>query len=72
MILRELQGYLAQHQAVSLADLMNHFHCDGDLLRLMLKKLIRKGRVRQLPSGQRCGECHHCDPTQFEWYQFIR
>ncbi len=67
MILSELQQYLSDRQRVSMSDLQLHFHSDAELLRDMLNRLIRKGRV-QLESGQKCGGCHSCAPETIEFY----
>lgn len=71
MILRDLQGYLAEQHSASLSDLATHFHTDADTVRPMLRRLVRKGRVRQLPSPPKCGECCQCDRTIFEIYEWV-
>jgi putative ferrous iron transport protein C len=71
MILSELQAFLAQHKRASLADLELHFHMDGDALRGMLNRLIRKGRVQKMAEGKKCGGCHSCDANSLEFYEWI-
>ncbi len=42
MILSELQQFISQNKRASIADLKIHFRMDGDALRGMLNRLIRK------------------------------
>ena len=62
MILKELQDFVLDSHRVSLAEMELHFHIDGDALRQMLSKLIKKGRVRQLPISHKCDGCTFCNP----------
>ncbi|ABA24882.1 conserved hypothetical protein (plasmid) [Trichormus variabilis ATCC 29413] len=71
MILSELQQFLTQHKKASLADMQLHFRMDGDALRGMLSKLIRKGRVRKMEDGKKCGGCHSCEPEAIEFYEWV-
>ncbi len=71
MILSELQQFLAQHKKASLADLELHFRIDADALRGMLNRLIRKGRVRKMADGKKCGGCHSCAPEAIEFYEWV-
>ncbi len=71
MILSELQQFLAQHKKASLADLELHFRIDADALRGMLNRLIRKGRVRKMADGKKCGGCHSCAPEMIEFYEWV-
>ncbi|WP_016952635.1 FeoC-like transcriptional regulator [Anabaena sp. PCC 7108] len=71
MILNELQNFLSQHKKASLADMQLHFRIDGNALRGMLSKLIRKGRVRKMEDGKKCGGCHSCDPSAIEFYEWL-
>ncbi|MBK4730532.1 FeoC-like transcriptional regulator [Oxynema sp. CENA135] len=71
MILRDLQVYLAEQHTASLAQLSTHFHVEAAALEPMLKKLVRKGRVRQLPPPKPCGECTQCDRTVFDVYEWV-
>ncbi len=71
MILRELQDLILNHHRVSLAEMELHFHIDGDALRQMLNKLIKKGRVRKLPISHKCHDCTCCSPEIIEFYEWI-
>ena len=46
------------------------FGVEPDALRGMLNRLIRKGRVRRLPSPQLCGGCRICAPEALEFYEW--
>ncbi len=70
MILSELQQYVSDRKRVSMSDLQLHFRTDAELLRDMLDRLIRKGRVR-LESGKKCGGCHSCAPEAIEFYEWL-
>lgn len=70
MILSELQQYVSVHKRVSMADLQLHFRSDAEVLRDMLNRLIRKGRIR-LESGQKCGGCHSCASEAIEFYEWL-
>lgn len=70
MILTEIQSYIFQHKKVSLADLELHFHIDGDALRGMLHRLVRKGRVQRI-EGEKCGGCHSCAEDAIEFYEWV-
>lgn len=69
MILSQLGAYLAERRCVSLRDLEYRFEIDADALRGMLGHWQRKGRLRRLDAGSRCGGCSGCDhaPEMYEW-----
>ena len=71
MILRELQEFVLDSHRVSLAELELHFHMDGDPLRQMLKKLIKKGRVIKVSNSHKCHGCTSCDPDTMEFYEWV-
>jgi putative ferrous iron transport protein C len=71
MILSELQQFISQHKKASLADLKLHFRMDDDALRSMLNRLIRKGRVKKMEEGKKCGGCHSCADDAIEFYQWV-
>lgn len=71
MILSQLQSYLSEHDRASLAELRIHFHTDAEALRPMLKRLMSKGRVRQLPSASKCSGCCTCSEESLELYEWI-
>jgi ferredoxin len=71
MILKELQNFVLKHHRVSLAELELHFQMDADALRQMLKKLIQKRRVRQLPMPEKCDGCTFCNLHAIEFYEWI-
>lgn len=72
MILSELRSYLADNRRAALIDLQHRFAVDADALRGMLSVLERKGRVRKLPAGTRCGGgCSQCDPASVEIYEWL-
>ena len=71
MILNEVQNFLSQKKKASLADMQLHFRMDGNALRGMLNKLIRKGRVRKMEDGKKCGGCHSCESEAIEFYEWV-
>ncbi|MDJ0742125.1 MAG: FeoC-like transcriptional regulator [Xenococcaceae cyanobacterium MO_167.B27] len=71
MILKELQDFVLDYHRVSLAEMELHFHMDGDALRQMLLKLIKKGRVRKLPIPDKCHGCTFCNPDTIEFYEWV-
>ena len=71
MILKELQEFVLDYHRVSLAEMELHFHMDGDALRQMLSKLIKKGRVRKLPIPDKCHGCTFCKPDTTEFYEWV-
>ena len=71
MILKELQDFVLDYHRVSLAEMELHFHMDGGALRQMLSKLIKKGRVRQLPIPDKCHGCTFCNPDAIEFYEWV-
>jgi len=71
MILSDLTNYLAAHRRAALLDISHRLDSDPQALRMMLALLERKGRVRKLPSGTRCGGgCTKCDPAAVEIYEW--
>ncbi|MBS0015496.1 MAG: FeoC-like transcriptional regulator [Arthrospira sp. SH-MAG29] len=70
MLLQQLQNHLRNHGRVSLAELEHQMKIDAETLRLMLGKLIRKGRVCKV-EGKACGGCHSCPPEAIEFYEWI-
>ncbi len=71
MILKELQEFVLDYHRVSLAEMELHFHMDGDALRQMLSKLIKKGRVRKVPIPDKCHGCTFCNPDTIEFYEWV-
>ena len=71
MILKELQEFILNYRRVSLAEMESHFHVDGDALRQMLWKLIKKGRVRKSEDAQKCHGCTSCHPDTTEFYEWV-
>lgn len=71
MILKELQNFVFDSHCASLAEMELHFQIDGDALRQMLNKLIRKGRVRKLPTSEKCHGCTSCDSRTTEFYEWV-
>ena len=71
MILKEIQDFVLDYHRVSLAEMELHFHMDGDALRQMLSKLIKKGRVRRLPIPDKCHGCTFCNPDTIEFYEWV-
>jgi hypothetical protein len=71
MILKELQEFVLEYHRVSLAEMELHFHMDGDALRHMLEKLVRKGRVQKLPIPEQCHGCTFCNPDTIEFYEWV-
>lgn len=71
MILTEIQNFLINYHRVSLAEMERHFHMDGDALRQMLNKLIKKGRVRKLSKAEKCHSCTSCHPETLEFYEWV-
>ncbi|MGF1480583.1 MAG: FeoC-like transcriptional regulator [Cyanophyceae cyanobacterium] len=71
MILKELQDFVLDYHRVSLAEMELHFHIDGDALRHMLNKLIYKGRVRKVPTPEKCHGCTFCNPDTIEFYEWV-
>ncbi|MDJ0673840.1 MAG: FeoC-like transcriptional regulator [Calothrix sp. MO_167.B42] len=71
MILRELQEFILNYHRVSLREMELHFRMDGDALRQMLNKLIKKGRVRKLPASHKCHGCTSCNPDTNEFYEWV-
>ncbi|MCU0535233.1 MAG: FeoC-like transcriptional regulator [Hydrococcus sp. Prado102] len=71
MILTEIQDFIGKSQQVSLADMKLHFHMDEGTLRPMLKKLVRKGRIRQLPIAKKCDCCTSCHSDTLELYEWV-
>jgi hypothetical protein len=71
MILKELQNYILNKNCVSLAEMKQHFGIDGDALKPMLDKLIKKGRVKKLPTAEKCHSCTGCDHATLEFYEWV-
>lgn len=71
MILKELQGFLRERKKVSIQDIKFHFRMDGNALRAMLDKLIRKGRVCRIEFTKKCAGCGCCDSETMELYEWV-
>ena len=71
MILSELQQFISQNKRSSIADLKIHFRMDGDALRGMLNRLIRKGRISKMEEAKKCGGCHSCGDDATEIYVWV-
>ena len=81
MTLSELRDYLSVRGTTSLADMAMRFDTDPEVLRPMLARFERKGRVvhRQRPEAQAggcagCASCatvDRCDSAAFELYEWV-
>jgi putative ferrous iron transport protein C len=71
MILTEIQDFIGNYRQVSLAEMKLHFHMDEGTLRPMLKKLVKKGRIRQLPIPEKCDGCICCHSDAIELYEWV-
>ena len=81
MILSELRDYLAVRGTASLADMALRFDTDPEVLRPMLARFERKGRVvhRRRPEAaaggctgcESCASVDRCDSAAFEIYEWI-
>ena len=71
MILSEIQNFIKQQGKTSIAELEMKFKIDSSALRGMLDKLIRKGRIKKMGEGQKCGGCKSCAPDAIEFYEWV-
>ncbi|MGB8685815.1 MAG: FeoC-like transcriptional regulator [Microcoleus sp.] len=71
MILSDIQKFIADNKRASIADLKIHFRMDGDALRGMLNRLIRKGRISKMEEAKKCGGCHSCGDDATEIYVWV-
>ncbi len=72
MVLSDLQRYLDERSCASLSDMSIHFGIQPHAVIGMLDVLIRKGRVRRVPPGDRCGGCDGCMTPNIDIYEVIR
>lgn len=71
MILQDIQDFIHASHRVSLAEMEQHFHIEGQALQAMIRKLIRKGRVRQAPVPSKCHGCTFCDDHTLTFYEWV-
>jgi len=72
MILARVENHLRQSKRASLTDLAEVLDTHPEALRSMLDMLVRKGRIRRLPSGTACGGgCSKCKPETVELFEWI-
>jgi putative ferrous iron transport protein C len=69
-MLRDIQTYIGHHRTVTMADLALHFHIDEQAIQPMMAKLMRKGRIRQLPMPDKCGGCSCCSESSLQLYEW--
>ncbi|MEG4282342.1 FeoC-like transcriptional regulator [Microcoleus sp. A006_D1] len=71
MILSDIQQFISENKRASIADLKLHFRMDGDALRGMLNRLMRKGRISKMAEAKKCGGCHSCADDATEIYVWV-
>ena len=71
MDLQELQNFVFDFGRVSLAEIELCFQANGDTIRPMLERLIKKGRVQRSPLDEKCQTCQKCEPDELEFYEWI-
>jgi putative ferrous iron transport protein C len=72
MLLIKLKKHLQDNHFVSLFELMAAFNIDPDVLREMLKLLIRKNIIRLRNKTNQCGStCFKCNPFVTEIYEWV-
>jgi hypothetical protein len=69
MLLEEIQNHIQQKGCASLAQLEMHFDIEAHALEGMLAHLIRKGRIQQLPTPERCHGCTSCSTASLQFYE---
>ncbi len=71
MILK-LCALLSQSGELPLKELAESLNLPPEIVRAMLERLIRAGKVKRLPSGTLCrGGCRNCAPETLEIYRWI-
>ena len=71
MILARVESHLRERKRASLTDLAEVLDTHHKALRSMLDLLVRKGRIRRLPSGTTCGGgCNKCKPETVELFEY--
>ncbi len=71
MSLLALKQHLQEVKMASLGKIAEHFKCDADLMRDMLKHWVRKGCVRQFSKTPGCGkQCGQCKISEYEIYEW--
>lgn len=72
MNLTDLKRYLQQHTLLSLANLVDYFQVDPELLRHMLQRWERKGCIRKSLKTSACQtKCAQCSPLVVEMYEWV-
>lgn len=72
MLLIKLKQYVKANRLVSLFELITRFNIEPDVLREMLKLLIRKGIVQLKSKTDNCGsKCVKCNPSVTELYEWV-
>ncbi len=71
MILSDIQKFIADNKRASIGDLKIHFRMDGDALRGMLNRLIRKGRISKMAEAKKFGGCGSCAEDATEIYVWV-
>jgi hypothetical protein len=56
----------------NLGGIAQHFHCEVELMRQMLRHWVRKGCVRQFAKTPGCQDkCGHCSVAEYEIYEWV-
>ena len=71
MIFR-LSQCLQTHGRASLDELAQALHSSPEAVVAMLAILVRKGRVREVAGGGRCGGCCKCEKGAAKVYEWVR
>ena len=62
-MITDIIDYIEERGQAPLRDMALHFELDDAVLIDMLERLIKKGRIRELPQGTACGGgCQQCAP----------
>lgn len=69
-MLADIKKYLQDKDRANLSDLALHFRCSPDAMRGMLDVWVRKGKVIRHEAGMACGDCHTCDTSLAEIYEW--
>lgn len=69
-MLSEIKVYLKKNQRANLSDLALHFRTSPEAMRGMLAVWVKKGKVTAFAAGQACGDCHTCDTSLAEIYEW--
>jgi putative ferrous iron transport protein C len=69
-MLGELRSFVVERKVATLSEIALHLGVDVGVAEAMCRVWVNKGRLEQVDTAQRCGDCRACEPGIGQIYRW--